>query len=76
MGLCRKCRKFYPPDFIEEKNGVDMCIWCNREVEYITYKKDGKPKKATKEEIAKEYKMFLNELADRKNVKKLLEPDK
>lgn len=69
---CAKCRKFYPPDFTEEKNGVDICIWCNREIEYLTYEKDGRPIKVTKEQVAKEYKQLLRELAEKKNIKKFI----
>lgn len=73
MSLCSKCRKFYPPNFVEKKNDSDLCIWCNRETEYISYiDESGKKRKVTKEDIAKEYKQFLAELKDRKNVKDIL----
>lgn len=75
MALCEKCRRFYPPNFVEKKRGSDLCIWCNRETEYISYVENGVKRSVTKEEVAKEYKKFLAELKDRKNVKELLGSD-
>lgn len=73
MALCEKCRQFYPPHFVEKKRGSDLCIWCNRETEYISYTdENGRRRKVKKEEIAKEYKQFLAELKDKKDVKKIL----
>lgn len=69
---CSKCGNFYPPDFTEKKNNVDICIWCNREIKHLIYKKDGKSTKVTKEQVSKEYKQLLHELAEKKNIKKFI----
>jgi hypothetical protein len=69
MPLCAKCRKFMPPEFCEPAEESDfLCLFCIRDVNEIWYG-EGKQKKATREEIEKEYQIFTRELRE-----KLLDP--
>ena len=39
MGLCAKCRDFFPPDlmFDVEQNGDQLCAFCERDTKEIRY---------------------------------------
>ena len=69
MPLCAKCKKFMPPEFCEPAEDYDfLCLFCLRDTDVIWYG-EGQQKKATREEIARDYQMFTKELKD-----KLLDP--
>jgi len=59
MPKCHKCNGFFPPGYVEK----ELCLFCIRDVNRILYA-DGR-KSITKKETVKEYKMYLNELANR-----------
>lgn len=80
MPLCVKCRKFFPPDVIfviDEKMNEYECVWCKRGVKEIQYtEKDGSVRKYTREDCVRDYKVLLGKLAEKKNVKSILEAEK
>ena len=78
MGLCIKCRDFFPPDFLSPLEDEDQeCVFCGRGVKYIQYnEKDGSVRKYTREDCIRDYKILLGKLKDTKDVKKVLEKEK
>lgn len=70
MGLCVQCKKFLPPGFMrEEKDGALRCLFCVRDTKEIRYG-DFKEKIAKKDEIVKEYSIFLKKLKGESDVLK------
>jgi hypothetical protein len=58
MALCQKCRKFFPPGYVEDEKG--LCIFCEQDRDKIYY--DFGNKIATRDEIVKEYREYLAKL--------------
>ena len=57
--ICQKCRDFFPPGYVEK----DLCIFCERDKNIILYA--GGSKTVSREEIAKEYRIYLSILKER-----------
>lgn len=74
MGICVKCKKFLPPNFMvevgEEKH--KMCVFCKDEVDHIIIKEKTGERKITKNEVIKEYDIMLKKLMERPNISSLL----
>lgn len=76
MPQCVTCSKFFPPGFlVKTEDGLARkCIFCETEKEHIEYwdNDEQRIKIATKQEIVNDYLKFCNEIAEQKNIKKLL----
>jgi hypothetical protein len=68
MGKCVKCAALLPPNFFEEV-GPKICTFCLRDVKEIKYGEHGE-KTATKEEIIKEYDIFLKIVKEKQEILK------
>lgn len=85
MPKCAKCQEIFPPNYTEtiENSSRDSqgdfpqhCIFCKlgiNEVERETENKSGIYTKYTKQECLTDYKIFLKNLKDNRNVKDILE---
>ncbi len=71
MGLCVNCKKFFPPQFMTKK---DLCIFCFRNTNEIYYG-PLKSKKCTRDEIVKEYDIFIKKLKESPSVSEILNKD-
>jgi len=68
MGLCAKCRDFFPPDVMVEADGDDkLCLFCQRDQEEIRYGENDEFVVGRKE-IVEEYKIFMKQLKEKKDV--------
>jgi len=73
MSKCLKCQKILPPDFLTlVKEDGKICVWCEKEIDTLTYIKDGKEIKVTKENVVKEYQMFMKLLMENKKVRSIV----
>lgn len=61
MGLCSKCRDFFPPDFIND----GICDFC-KEGSNTIMNKEGIL--YTKREVMEDYRIFLGKLKDSKDI--------
>jgi len=72
MGLCAKCKDFFPPDIMTPADDGDkLCIFCVRDQKEIVYG-DNNEYILSREETVKEYKMFLRELKESKNIARVI----
>ena len=69
MGLCAKCRDFFPPDlmFDVEQNGDQLCAFCQRDTKEIRYGEHNELV-ITREEVIEEYKLFMRKLREQKDI--------
>lgn len=89
MGKCIKCSEWFPPDYVflietkeESESGEDIfkCVFCERDIEEVTIVEDatGKEEKYKKEDVIKDYKIFLKKLKEdyekKGNIKKIITP--
>jgi hypothetical protein len=58
MPLCEKCRKFYPPGFVERRPEGKLCIFCEKGVEEIRYGENNELV-AKRVDIILEYQKYL-----------------
>ena len=85
MPKCVKCQQIFPPNYTEDienssrdSNGdfPQHCIFCKLgivEVERETENNSGQYTKYTKQECLKDYREFLKNLKDNRNIKDVLE---
>lgn len=65
MPRCAVCNGFFPP-FLAEKTDdgkAHKCQFCIRDTKEIQYVKNDKLHKLTREEVIKEYKLYINKLS-------------
>lgn len=69
MGLCAKCRDFFPPDlmFDTEQNGDQLCAFCQRDTNEIRYGEHNELV-ITRKEVVEEYKLFMRKLREQKDI--------
>jgi len=69
MGLCAKCRDFFPPDlmFDTEQNGDQLCVFCQRDTKEIRYG-DNNELVITQKEVVEEYKLFMKKLREQRDI--------
>lgn len=82
MPKCIKCDKMFPPQFvnsIDEINDVFRCIFCEQNITEIEIESgkdlEGKPLPQNmykKEQVVKDYEIFLKKLKEHTNIAKLL----
>jgi len=66
MPKCSKCYSILPPQFFDEMpNGDKLCKFCIDNIKQIEY---GNNKIATKEEIIKEYEIFLKMILEKNEI--------
>jgi methionyl-tRNA synthetase len=65
--ICDKCRKIFPPGFVESSDPYtgeqfkgNFCIFCARDKDVL----EVKGRKITKNEILKEYEIFLKKVKE------------
>jgi hypothetical protein len=63
MGQCKQCNDFLPPGFIEN----ERCVFCVQDRKIIHY---GEGKSVTKDEIIKEYDIFLKMVKEKNEILK------
>jgi wyosine [tRNA(Phe)-imidazoG37] synthetase (radical SAM superfamily) len=72
MGFCAKCRDFFPPDvMVDADDGDKLCLFCQRDQKEIRYGKNDEFVVGRKE-IVEEYKIFMKQLKEKKDVAKAL----
>lgn len=68
MGQCVKCKCFLPPQLMTDvDDGKKLCLFCEVDKNEITY---GQGKVAVKEQIIKDYDMFLKIVKEKNNILK------
>jgi hypothetical protein len=74
MGLCAKCRDFFPPDlmFDVEQNGDQLCAFCERDTNEIRYGEHNELV-ITRKEVVEEYKLFMKKLREQKDIAKTID---
>ncbi len=74
MGLCAKCRDFFPPDlmFDVEQNGDQLCAFCERDTQEIRYGERNELV-ITRKEVVEEYKIFMKKLREQRDVAKAID---
>ncbi len=67
MSRCAKCYAFLPPPFmVDMPDGGKICAFCNDGTNKLSYK--GEP--ITKEEIVREYEVFLRMVKEKNEILK------
>jgi len=64
MGLCSKCRDFYPPDFIDNH----MCHFCKKETNVIMSENG---EMFNRQDVIRDYKELLNMIKEKGSVKNI-----
>jgi len=69
MGLCVKCKCFLPPQLMTDvEDGQKLCLFCEVDKKEIVYGPERKV--AKKEEIIKEYDIFLKIVKEKNQILK------
>lgn len=69
MGQCVKCREFLPPQLLTDVSSNEkLCLFCEVDKKEIVYGPERKV--AKKEEIIKEYDIFLKIVKEKNNILK------
>lgn len=70
MGLCTKCRDYFPPDFMTkvmvDNIIIDMCLFCEQSKSTLVGE-DGA--NYTREFVVSDYAQFMRELKNNQNLK-------
>lgn len=75
MPQCKRCDKFFPPQFLVQMLTMPdnpdalQCIYCSEDINEITTKNG---KKYTKEQCIKDYDILLKQLKEKKNIAEVL----
>lgn len=68
MGQCVKCRSMLPPQLLTDVSPTEkICLFCEVDKNEITY---GQGKTAKKEEVIKEYDIFLKMVKEKNQILK------
>ena len=85
MPKCVKCQEVFPPNYVDILEGFEpdkdgeypkQCIFCKLEIDEVereTVHNSGEYQKYSKAECLDDYKKFLKQLKNNKNVKDILE---
>jgi hypothetical protein len=76
MPKCANCSEFLSPELCREtEDGLaKICVFCSRGIDSIKYFSgtEGTEKTYSKKEAVEDYKRYINELAEKPNVKKIV----
>lgn len=78
MSKCVKCDQFFHPDYvviIDENTNAVSCVFCHTGNTSVTIRDEdsGEEKTVTKQEANRKYLIYLKELEENPNVKKILD---
>ncbi len=67
MGKCLKCYELLPPQFLNDNK---VCLYCELDKKVIVYGEAPDIKTKKKEDVVKEYKIFLRMVKDKNDILK------
>lgn len=67
MGLCVKCKKFLPPQLMEDVEGGKLCLFCKSDKDELQLSNG---RLAKKEDVIKEYDVFMKMVKEKNDILK------